>query len=92
MAILFHASDMTAITQSSANKRSRAPGAGVKTDDGAKPLARKQVLLDEATERIALMIGNGNLSLGLREAVRRAHDHNDLLPFDAGRHRTRKSS
>lgn len=70
-------------------KRSRASGAGVKAGDGVGSLARKQVLLDEHTETVALLIGNGNLSLGLREAVRRAAEHEDAGPFDPGRHLAR---
>ena len=46
--------------------------AGRKADDGATGLRRVGVGLDEQTIREAKRLGGGNLSLGLREAVRLA--------------------
>lgn len=46
-------------------KKTRAPGAGVKADDGVTT-ARKQVRLDADSEAVLLKIGGGNLSLGIR--------------------------
>ena len=45
---------------------------GRKADDGATELRRVGVGLDPKTIREAKRLGNGNLSLGLREAVRLA--------------------
>jgi hypothetical protein len=70
-------------------KKKRAPGAGVKADDGAKPLDRKQVRIDPATDALLSSIGSGNLSLGIREAARRLAEHADVGPFDIDRHRAR---
>ena len=67
-------------------KKTRAPGAGVKPDDGVSPLARKQVRVDPVTEAILSQVGAGNFSLGLREAARRLIEHGDVGPFDEKRH------
>lgn len=72
-------------------KKTRAPGAGVKPDDGAAPLDRKQIRLDPGTESLLAALGGGNLSLGVREAARRLVEHDDLAPFDLKRHHARKS-
>ena len=72
-----------------AKKKKRAPGAGVKADDGASPLERKQVRIDPVTEELLSAVGGGNLSLGIREAARRLAEHADLMPFDPKRHRAR---
>lgn len=72
-------------------KRQRASGAGVKADDGAKDLVRKQVLLDAGAEAVFLGIGDGNLSLGIREAARRLLEAGDDGLFDPKRHQTRIS-
>ena len=70
-------------------KKTRAPGAGVKPDDGASPLDRKQVRIDPATEAVLSKIGGGNLSLGIREAARRLVELADTKPFSAKRHAQR---
>lgn len=70
-------------------KKTRAPGAGVKPDDGVSPLNRKQVRLDPASEAILSKLGGGNLSLGIREAARRLVEHKDTKPFTAKRHAER---
>ncbi len=62
-------------------KRKRASGAGVKPEDGASPLSRKQIRLDPESEAILSKIGGGNLSLGIREAARRLDGHGDTSPF-----------
>ena len=46
-------------------------GAGAKPAS-EKPMRRVNVMLDESTIAKAAVIGEGNLSAGLREAVRRA--------------------
>lgn len=71
-------------------KKTRAPGAGVKPDDGATSLDRKQVRLDPESEAILSTVGGGNLSLGIREAARRLVEHGDLKPFSAKRHADRQ--
>jgi hypothetical protein len=45
------------------------PGAGAKAQFD-KPMERKQVMLDQRTVEDATRLGGGNLSAGLREAVR----------------------
>lgn len=70
-------------------KKKRAPGAGVKADDGAVT-ARKQVRLDVESEAILLKVGGGNLSLGIREAARRLVEHRDAKEFSAKRHEARQ--
>ena len=71
-------------------KKTRAPGAGVKPDDGAAPLERVQARLDEATKAVLAAIGDGNVSLGIREAARRLVEHNDIGKFDVTRHEKRR--
>lgn len=73
-------------------KRKRAPGAGVKADDGVTDLERKQVRLDASTEALLSKVGGGNLSLGIREAARRLIEHADSGPFDKKRHECRAIS
>jgi len=46
-------------------------GQGRRADDGATELQRKQVKLDQQTIDAMTDIGDGNLSLGIREAARR---------------------
>jgi hypothetical protein len=70
-------------------KKTRAPGAGVKADDGASPLERKQVRIDPETERILSLVGDGNLSLGIREAARRLVEAKDAGKFSLARHKKR---
>lgn len=72
--------------------RKRASGAGVKADDGAKPLNRRQILLDEASEALFLQVGDGNLSLGAREIARRLAECGDVAPFDLERHQKRTAA
>lgn len=69
--------------------RHRASGAGVKASDGAQPLDRKQVRIDSESEAILSKIGDGNLSLGIREAARRLSESGDIGPFDDVRHEKR---
>lgn len=69
-------------------KRKRAPGAGVKPDDGVHG-ERKQLRLDAVTEAIFAKIGDGNVSLGAREAARRLVEAKDVAKFSAARHATR---
>ena len=71
-------------------KRRRAPGAGVKPDDGVSPLDRKQIRIDPESEAILSKVGDGNLSLGIREAARRLVEHKDAKPFSAARHAKRQ--
>ncbi|MYM92663.1 hypothetical protein [Duganella vulcania] len=71
--------------------RIRAPGAGVKADDGAKPLMRKQINIDAETFALLTAVGGDQLSLGVREAARRLAEHADLAPFDPKRHRARSA-
>jgi len=70
-------------------KKTRAPGAGVKPDDGCSPLNRKQVCLDPESEAILSLVGEGNLSLGIREAARRLVESKDAGPFSTDRHEQR---
>lgn len=53
-------------------KRPAMPGAG-RPRIGAEPMRRCQVMLDADTIIRAETLGNGNLSAGLREAVRQVH-------------------
>lgn len=69
-------------------KKKRAPGAGVKPDDGVHG-ERKQLRLDAPTEAIFSRIGDGNVSLGAREAARRLLEHKDVGKFSATRHAKR---
>lgn len=73
-----------------AQKQTRAPGAGVKAEDGCTPLERKQVRIDPRSEAILTKIGKGNLSLGIREAARRVDEVGDTKPFSVSRHAKRK--
>lgn len=70
-------------------KRQRAPGAGVKADDGVTDLERKQVRLDPSSIKVLTSIGNGNLSLGVREAARRLSERDAIEPFDPVLHQQR---
>ena len=63
--------------------RRRAPGAGLKAEDGAQAMRRKQVLIDASAESVLLQVGNGNLSLGIREAARRLQQLAATDPFQA---------
>ena len=72
-------------------KKTRAPGAGVKADDGAVT-ERKQVRLDAESEAILLKVGGNNLSLGIREAARRLVEHKDIKEFSAKRHALRQKN
>jgi len=46
------------------------PGAGRPTKDDAKNLKRINVMLDDTTINHGVKIGDGNLSLGIRRAVK----------------------
>ena len=70
-------------------KKRRAPGAGVKAEDGAAT-KRKQVRLDAKSEVILLNVGGGNLSLGIREATRRLVECQDIGEFSEKRHALRQ--
>lgn len=70
-------------------QKKRAPGAGVKADDGVAT-ERKQVRLDAESESILLKVGGGNLSLGIREAARRLAERQDTKEFSAKRHALRQ--
>ncbi len=70
-------------------KKTRAPGAGVKPNDGVSQLDRKQVRIDPESEEILSRVGGGNLSLGIREAARRLVEQKDIKPFSAKRHEER---
>lgn len=71
-------------------KRKRAPGAGVKADDGVTATERKQVRLDAETEAVLARVGGGNLSLGIREAARRLVETGDTKEFSTKRHALRQ--
>ncbi len=62
---------------------------GVKADDGVSG-ARRQVRMDDESEAIYSKIGNGNVSLGLREGARRLAELGEDDPFDLARHLRRK--
>lgn len=70
-------------------KQTRAPGAGVKAEDGCAQLERKQIRIDPQSEAILAKIGKGNLSLGIREAARRLIEAGDAKPFSVTRHEKR---
>ncbi len=70
-------------------KKTRAPGAGVKADDGALT-ERKQLRLDADTEALFLRVGDGNVSLGARETARRLVEHKDTEKFSSKRHELRQ--
>lgn len=71
-------------------KKTRASGAGVKPEDMASPLERKQIRIDPASDLLLSRVGGGNLSLGIREAARRLAEHDDLERFSVTRHSGRK--
>ena len=70
-------------------KKTRAPGAGVKADDGVVT-ERKQVRLDAESEATLLKVGGGNLSLGIREAARRLVERKDTKEFSPKQHAARR--
>lgn len=72
-----------------AEKKTRAPGAGVKPEDDCSPLNRKQVRIDPESEATLSLIGKGNLSLGIREAARRLVEVADAGLFSVARHEKR---
>ena len=65
-AAMIHANSMTKPARGGSR-----PGAGRKTSDGAKELKRTNVMLDDSTIDRAIEIGEGNLSLGIRRAVKK---------------------
>lgn len=71
-------------------KQTRAPGAGVKAEDGCTQLERRQIRIDPESVAILARIGKGNLSLGIREATRRVVEAGDVRPFSAARHEKRR--
>jgi hypothetical protein len=71
-------------------KKKRASGAGVKADDGVLDTERSQVRLDPESKTLAAKIGKGNVSLGLREALRRVEEAGDTRPFSVARHAKRR--
>lgn len=71
-------------------KKTRAPGAGVKAGDGATDLERVQIMIDPATKALLEPISSV-LSLAVREAARRVHESGDVGPFDPERHEARAS-
>lgn len=71
------------------NTRKRAPGAGIKSQDGVTPTNRRNIMIDTPSLEILKKIGDGNLSLGIREAVRRLIEINDTSKFTKKRHKDR---
>ena len=61
----------------------------MKADDGALT-ERKQLRLDADTEALFSKLGDGNVSLGAREAARRLVEHKDTAKFSAKRHELRQ--
>jgi hypothetical protein len=72
-------------------KKLRAPGAGVKAEDGVTT-ERKQVRLDAESEAVLLKVGGGNLSLGIREAARRLSERKDTKEFSLKQHSARQQN
>lgn len=70
------------MTKFNKSKATRASGAGVKPRDTNLPLTRHQVLLDSNSKIALLKIGDGNLSLGIREAARRLVQQGNTEPFE----------
>lgn len=70
--------------------RKRAPGAGVKATDGITVAERRNVMIDPQGLAVFERIGDGNLSLGVREAARRLKESGDIAKFSMKRHNTRK--
>jgi hypothetical protein len=58
------------------SRRSNA-GRPTEIDD---PVSRTQVMLDERSKRLLLVIGDGNLSKGVRVAARVAYDRYQRTP------------
>lgn len=71
--------------------KKRAPGGGLKAQDGATVFVRRNVMLDAESARILEQIGGNNLSLGVREAARRLREHGDIGSFSEQRHALRQS-
>ena len=67
----------------------RAPGGGMKAVDGVQGAKRHNVMLDEASLSIMLKIGDGNLSVGVREAARRLKESGDTGAFSQKRREQR---
>jgi len=80
---------MTEQMDATTEKKTRVSGAGVKTEDGALWLMRKQAKIDAETEAVMLKVGGGNFSLGIREAARRLRESGDTKPFSAKKHAER---
>lgn len=50
------------------------PGSGRKTELNGQPVRRVNVTLDERTVKLLLVLGNGNLSKGVRQSAEVAYD------------------
>lgn len=70
--------------------RKRAPGGGIKTTDGATAVERRNVMIDPTGLKLLEWIGDGNLSLGVREAARRLKESGDTAKFSKKRHEDRQ--
>lgn len=70
--------------------RKRAPGAGIKAKDSATAVERCNVMLDTPSLEVLSKIGDGNLSLGVREAARRLKETGDTAKFSKKRHEERQ--
>lgn len=60
--------------------------AGAKALDGCTSPERRQIKIDPKSEATFMKIGNGNLSLGIREVARRVAEAGNTQPFDASQH------
>lgn len=69
--------------------RLRAPGGGVKAADGVTDVVRMGVMVDPTNIELLKRIGDGNFSLGVREAARRLKESGDTAKFSKKRHEQR---
>lgn len=72
--------------------RKRAPGAGIKAADGVTDVVRRNVMIDQFGLEVFEKIGDGNFSLGVREAARRLKETRNTAKFSAKRHEDRKKT
>ncbi len=56
------------------------PNSGPKTELGGQPVRRVQVSLDDRTLELLKVLGNGNVSAGIRHAARVAYDKYQRQP------------
>ena len=77
------------MNNTSPTPKKRSPGGGARAADGVSRVARVNVMLDPESLAILERIGNGNLSLGVREAARRLQQTGQTRKFSVKEHEER---